>query len=98
MADKYACFDDDEKLGTFFIFGESKDLREFMMADGTFAKLSKEFQRKLKEDFLIAKQYDKGVAIGGEDFYQHDGDSWLGDKFVLSKVPKTVSVRAAPSC
>jgi hypothetical protein len=39
MADAYVCFDDDEKLQTFFIFGESKTIREFMIADGTFDKL-----------------------------------------------------------
>jgi hypothetical protein len=78
-------------LETFFIFGESKTIREFMIADGTFGKMSKEFQRKLKEDFLIVRGYDKGVVIGGEDFYKREGSSWVGDKFVLSKQPKTFS-------
>lgn len=89
MADEYVCFDDDSRLETFFIFGESKTIREFLIADGSFDKMSKEFQKKLKEDFLILRGYDKGVAIGGEDFYDHDGSSWVGDKFVLSKQPKT---------
>jgi hypothetical protein len=89
MADGDVCFDDDEKLPTFFIFAESKTLREFMIADGTFGKLSKEFQKKLKEDFLIVRGYDKGVVVGAEDFYEKNADSWLGDKFVLSKQPKS---------
>ena len=88
MADGFACFDDDAKLQTFFIFGESKTIREFMMADGTFEKLNKDFQQKLKEDFLIVRGYDKGVAIGDEDYYRKDGNSWVGDKFLLSKQPK----------
>jgi hypothetical protein len=85
MSDGYVCFDDDDKLGTFFIFGESKTIREFMIADGSFGKMSKEFQQKLKEDFLIVRGYDKGVAIGTEDFYHREGSSWVGDKFALSK-------------
>jgi hypothetical protein len=89
MADGYVCFDDDDKLATFFIFGKSKTIREFMIADGSFGKMSKEFQQRLKEDFLIVRGYDKGVAIGAEDFYKHDEGSWVGDKFVLSKQPKT---------
>jgi hypothetical protein len=89
MADGYVCFDDDDKLETFFIFGESKAIREFMMANGGFGKMSKDFQQKLREDFLIVRGYDKGVAIGAEDFYDRDGGSWVGEKFVLSKQPKT---------
>lgn len=89
MADAFVCFDDDAKLETFFIFGESKTIREFMTADGTFAQSSKDFQQKLKQDFLIVRGYDKGVAIGEEDYYQKDGSSWVSEKFVLSKQPKT---------
>jgi hypothetical protein len=89
MADAFVCFDDDAKLQTFFIFGESKTIREFMTADGTFEKLSKDFQQRLKQDFLIVRGYDKGVAIGDEDYYEKDGSSWIDEKFVLSKQPKT---------
>jgi hypothetical protein len=89
MADGYVCFDDDNKLETFFIFGESKTIREFLIANGSFGKMSDEFQKKLKEDFLIVRGYDKGVAIGEEEFYYHDGSSWVGDKSALSKQPKT---------
>lgn len=88
MADAYVCFDNDSNLETFFIFGESKTIREFMIADGTFSKLSKDFQKRLNDDFLVVRGYDKGVAIGGEDFYNRDGNSWVGEKFVLSKEPK----------
>jgi hypothetical protein len=89
MADGYVCFDDDEKLQTFFIFAESKTLREFMIADGTFAKMTKDFQGKLKHDFLIVRGYDKGVTVGDEDFYEKDRSSWVDEKFLLSKQPKT---------
>jgi hypothetical protein len=88
MADAFVCFDDDANLQTFFIFAEGKTMREFMMADGTFEKLSKDLQQKLKQDFLIVRGYDKGVAIGDEDYYKKDGSSWVDDKFVLSKQPK----------
>jgi hypothetical protein len=89
MADSYVCFDDDGKLDTFFIFAESKSLREFMIADGTFTQLKKDFQDKLKQDFLIVRGYDKGVTVGEEDFYEKHGDSWIDETFVLSKQPKT---------
>src|ERR1700675_4151544 len=77
MAAPYVFFDDDGKLETFFIFAESKLLREFMIADGTFTKMKKDFQDKLKQDFLIVRGYDKGVTIGDEDFYEKDGGSWV---------------------
>ena len=89
MADAYVCFDDDGKLDTFFIFAESKLLREFMIADGTFTKMKKDFQEKLKQDFLIVRGYDKGVTIGEEDFYEKEDGSWVDETFVLSKQPKT---------
>ncbi len=60
-----------------------------MIANGTFGKLSKEFQNKLKKDFLIVRGYDKGVVVGEEDFYDRDGSSWVDDRFALSKQPKT---------
>ncbi len=88
MAAGYVCFDDDAKLDTFFILGQSKTIREFMIADGTFGKMSKDYQEKLKQDFLIVRGYDKGVAIGGEEFYDRDENSWVGKKFALSKQPK----------
>lgn len=88
MADAYVCFDDDKELETFFIFAQSKTIREFMIADGTFTKMSKDFQQKLKKDFLIVRGYDKGVVIGAEDFYDRNEDSWVGDTFILGKQPK----------
>lgn len=90
MADEYACFDDHEKLETFFIFGESKTIREFMVANGTFSKMSKNFQKQMKEDFLIMRGYDEGVTVGGEDFYSRDGSSWITEKFRLSNRSKTL--------
>ncbi len=88
MADGYVCFSDDDKLETFFIFAESKWIREFMIADGSFGKMSKESQKKLKEDFLIVRGYDKGVAISADDFYNREGSSWVSDLSALSKQPK----------
>jgi hypothetical protein len=39
VADGEVCFDDDPTMTYFFIFGQSKHMREFMQLDGTFAKL-----------------------------------------------------------
>lgn len=69
MADKYVCFDDSQDLQTFFIFGKSKDVREYMIASGAFGKLSKAYQALLKKDFLIIRGYNKGVALPDEDFF-----------------------------
>jgi len=55
FADGEVCFDDDPKLDTFFIFGQSKHMRGFMQLDGSFAKLSKPMQEQLKKDFLIVR-------------------------------------------
>lgn len=79
FADGEVCFDDDLKLDTFFIFGQSKHIREFMMMDGTFAKLSKPMQTKLKQDFLIARGYNKGIAFDNNEFYDKDGASWVNE-------------------
>ena len=85
MADGHVCFDEDPKLDTFFIFGESKDIREFMMADGTFSKMPKDMQAKLKTDFLIVRNYEKGVPAANQDFYEKDGESWVTEKFKVGK-------------
>lgn len=71
----YVCFDDDEQLDTFFIFSESRVIREFMVGDGGFARMPKDFQERFKKDFLIVRQYDKGVAIGERDFTSQHGDN-----------------------
>lgn len=89
MADKYICFDDEDELKTFFIFAESKDLREFLTADGTMNKFPKAEQERLKKNFLIVRGYDKGVLVGDEQFYDADGASWTSEDFFLDKVKKT---------
>lgn len=77
MADMYVCFDDQPDLQTFFIFGESKILREFLIANGEFAKMPKKYQAELNKDYLIFRGYDKGVALSREEFFDKDGDSWV---------------------
>src|ERR1700730_1542298 len=79
MADKYVCFDEDPTNESFFIFGESKDVREFMIADGTFTKLAKDMQAKLKQDWLILRGYAKGIPFDTEEFFDKDGASWVDE-------------------
>ena len=43
MADGYVCFDDDQGLDTFFIFGESRFIKNALVEAGEFAKLPKKF-------------------------------------------------------
>lgn len=94
IADGEVCFDDDPKLDTFFIFGQSKHMREFMLMDGTFAKLTKAQQAELKKDFLIMRGYNKGIAFDNNDFYQKDGASWVTETGPLDKTgTKKIRVR-----
>jgi hypothetical protein len=57
-----------------------------MLADGTFEKLPKKGQERLKKDFLVVRGYNKGVAFDKQQFYDSDDKSWL------SECPRTVSL------
>jgi len=79
------CFDEDATNENFFIFGQSKHMREFMMADGTFQKLSNDMQVRLKKDFLIVRGYAKGIPFKDEEFYDKDGSTWMSDVYDLDR-------------
>jgi hypothetical protein len=83
MADEYVCFADDAGNENFFIFGESKSIREVMIADGTFTKLPKDMQAKLKQDWLIVRGYAKGVPFDSEEFFDKDRGSWIDETHKL---------------
>lgn len=85
MADGHACFEDDPKAEAFFIFGQSKYIREFMVAGGMFSKLPKSVQQRMKKDFLIVRGYDKGVPWGSEAFLDKDEGSWISEEHMLNK-------------
>jgi hypothetical protein len=76
MADEYACFDDDPKLETFFIFGKSETLKQFLINTGEFKNLPKSQQVSLNRGLLTTRGYDKGVPISSEETYHPDGASW----------------------
>jgi len=81
-----ACFDERPELQTFFIFTESKVIREVMTMDESFAKAPKSLQDKLKKNFLIFRGYDKGVPLSTQDTMNADNNgSWISDKFMLDK-------------
>jgi hypothetical protein len=77
FADGEACFDEDITNQNFFIFGQSKHMREFMKADGTFEKLPKKMQVQLEKDFLIVRGYAKGIPFKDEEYYDKDGSTWV---------------------
>jgi hypothetical protein len=81
----YVCFDDRPELDTFFLFTESKVIRQVMIADGSFAKAPKSFQSELSKDLLFFRGYDKGVALMPEEPYHADNGSWLSERFMLEK-------------
>ena len=85
MADEYVCFDDQTSLQTFFIFAESKVLRDFLIANGGFAKLPSKYRAELNKDFLNFRFYDKGVAQPDEEFFDKDGDSWIEKGLFINK-------------
>ncbi len=88
MADGHVCFDDDPALKTFFIFGKSDALRDFLIGAGGYAKLSQKEKAALDKGFLTVRQYDNGVPLGEEDTYTKDQSSWVGEIGLMSgKVP-----------
>jgi hypothetical protein len=84
MADGYACFDDDPKLETFFIFGKSETLKQFLISTGEFKKMTKAQQADLNRGFLNTRGYDKGVPHSNEETYQTDGTSWASEPGIIS--------------
>jgi hypothetical protein len=87
-ADAYVCFYEDEKNPNFFIFGFSKDLREYIITQGGFSKLTKEQQDFLKKDFLMVRGYAKGIPFADQQYLNKDGDSWVSDNRKLDKEGK----------
>jgi hypothetical protein len=81
FADGEVCFDEDTTNQNFFIFGQSKHMREFMKADGTFDKLPKKMQVQLDKDFLIVRGYAKGIPFKDEEYYDKDGSTWLSQVY-----------------
>src|SRR5665213_2496960 len=90
MADEYVCFDDDPALDTFFIFGKSDTIKQFLSDNGGYAKLRASQKAALQKAFLTVRQYDKGVPLSTESTYTKDQESsWLGEIANLSD--KTLS-------
>jgi len=85
MADEYVCFADKPDLETFFIFGETKHLRQYMIENGTLTKLPKAGQAELRKDSLLFRGYDKGVPLPTEDILYPAGSSWVSEKFNIQK-------------
>jgi hypothetical protein len=84
-AGTHACFQDDPMIDSFFVLKESKNLRDFMVADGTFNKLSKSTQELMKKDFLMVRGYAKGIPWRGEEFLEKDEESWISDQRMLDE-------------
>jgi hypothetical protein len=87
----WVCFDDRKESENFFLFTESKVIREVMMADGSFYRAPKGLQDSLKKDFLFFRGYNKGVPLAAEEEYSPDGTAWISSKFMLDgKTPARV--------
>jgi hypothetical protein len=84
MADGYVCFADDPKLKTFFIFGRSETLKQFLIDAGGFSKLPKKDQQELNRGFLNTRGYDQGVPLSSEETYYKDGESWAVEPYTIS--------------
>jgi hypothetical protein len=83
FADGEVCFDEDASSENFFIFGQSKYIRESMKADGTFEKLTKKMRIQLDKDFLILRGYAKGIPFKDEEYFDKDGSTWLSPVYDL---------------
>jgi hypothetical protein len=83
MAGGHACFQDDPKVNSFFILRESKNLRDSMLANGTFGKLPKATQELMKKDLLMVRGYAEGIPWKGEEFLEKDEESWISDQRML---------------
>lgn len=92
MADEYVCFREDQEPN-FFTLALSKDIREFMMADGSFSKLPKALQDGMKKDFVAVRGYAKGIPFADRQEMSKDGDSWVGDERKLGKDGKFIRER-----
>jgi hypothetical protein len=63
LADEFVCFDDQKDLDTFFIFGENKTLKAFLVDNGGYDKLSAANKAYLNRGWLNMRGYDKGGAV-----------------------------------
>jgi hypothetical protein len=81
----HACFQDDPRADSFFLIGESKYLREYSLANGTFSKLPKATQDLMNKDFLMVRGYPKGIPWRGEEFLEKEQDSWVSDPRMLNE-------------
>jgi hypothetical protein len=81
----HVCFQDDPTVDSFFVLKESKNLRDYMLADGTFSKLSKATQEYMKKDFLMVRGYAKGIPWRGEEYLEKDEESWISDQRMLDE-------------
>jgi hypothetical protein len=81
FADEYVCFSDEPMLNTFFLLAESRLMIDLIKADPGFPKLPKGVQAYLEKGYLIARGYDKGVALSCETFFEKDGSTWSTEAF-----------------
>jgi 16S rRNA U516 pseudouridylate synthase RsuA-like enzyme len=93
MSDGYVCFDDSPDLQTFFILSKSATLKDFLVANSGFAKLTKAQQAVFNKGFLIVRSYDKGVALAGRDTYSKDDDTWVSDPFTIGSQKARMRMR-----
>jgi len=84
FAANYACFDEDPTFETFFIYNKSSNIREGLAAGGKFLKMPKDMRVRLNKDWVVVRNYDKGVPSDDENFYDRDGSTWVSDKFKVS--------------
>ena len=80
VAGTYACFQDDPMVDSFFIFQDSKSLRNSLIATHAFGKLPEATQELLKKDLLMVRGYAKGIPWKGEEFLEKDEGSWISDQ------------------
>jgi hypothetical protein len=82
FADQYVCFDNDPNSDSFFIFAQSSILRDFLKINGGWAQLTKKEQALLNNDWLILRNYTKGVGTAaGRRTLNKLGDNWVEEPY-----------------
>lgn len=71
------CFAEDQSNPNFFTFLRSDQL---IVQPRDLAKMSPAVRAQFEKGFLLVRGYAKGVALGGEDAYLKERDSWTGEK------------------
>jgi hypothetical protein len=92
-AAQYACFDDRPAVKSFFVFSESRIVRDLLIQNGKFFSLPAKERAELDMSFLTYRAYERGVPLYDELFLAKDVDSWVTKAGFYMNTPLTSKLR-----